>query len=111
MVAEAGPGDGYSGPEWSPDGTAVISERQTGLWVQPLDGASKPKWFLPSSARQPAFSPDGRFVVYSSNSAGRPEIWVRRFPYEDRAYRISRDGGWYPRWRSAEEISSRRTAR
>jgi eukaryotic-like serine/threonine-protein kinase len=52
----------------------------------------------------PAFSPDGRFVVYSSDSTGRSEIYVRPFPFEDREYPISRDGGWYPRWRNQNEI-------
>jgi serine/threonine-protein kinase len=54
--------------------------------------------------RSPAFSPDGRFIVYSSDQTGRWEIYVRPFTSKEPEFKISRDGGRHPRWRSPGEI-------
>ena len=48
-----------------------------------------------------AFSPDGRWVAYSSNESGKWEIYVRSFDDPNRRpVKISSDGGSLPRWRS-----------
>ena len=39
------------------------------------------------------FSPDGRWVVYSSDESGRAEIYVVDFPNAARKWQVSRDGG------------------
>jgi dipeptidyl aminopeptidase/acylaminoacyl peptidase len=47
----------------------------------------------------PAFSPDGRWIVYHSDESGRQEVYVRPFPGPGPKWRISREGGNFPRWR------------
>ena len=100
-------GRGCGAADWSPDGRVVISRMRGDLVVVDTVGdIFKRSTYLgtESSELDPAFSPDGRFVAYSSNSTGRQEVYVRPFPVEDRVQKISRDGGWYPRWRKAGEI-------
>jgi Tol biopolymer transport system component len=45
------------------------------------------------------FSADDRWLVFSSDISGRPEIWVAEFPRLGRRQMISRDGGDSPIWR------------
>ncbi len=47
----------------------------------------------------PAFSPDGRFVAYSSTESGRREVYIRPFDGPARKWPVSTDGGGVPRWR------------
>ena len=47
---------------------------------------------------QAALSPDGHWLAYSSNSTGRPEIYVVPFPGAGSTRLVSRDGGTEPRW-------------
>jgi serine/threonine-protein kinase len=46
------------------------------------------------------FSPDGRWIAYSSTESGRAEIYVREFPKSGggTAIPISRDGGAWAVW-------------
>jgi eukaryotic-like serine/threonine-protein kinase len=94
--------------DWSPDGRYVIGslpQQTTGddLWLIPLSGDKKPLKFLgpPSDQIHGNFSPDGRFVAYSSNESGRFEVYVQTFPLSDRKWQVSTDGGYEPRWRAA----------
>ena len=44
-------------------------------------------------------SPDGRWIAYTSQESGRPEVYVRPFPnVEDGKWQISRDFGVSPVW-------------
>jgi serine/threonine-protein kinase len=45
----------------------------------------------------PALSPDGRWLAYTSTRTGRTEIWVQAYP-EGAAIRVSSNGGYEPRW-------------
>jgi eukaryotic-like serine/threonine-protein kinase len=45
------------------------------------------------------FSPDGRFVAYSSNESGRFEIYVQAFPGPGGKWQVSTAGGAAPVWR------------
>lgn len=47
----------------------------------------------------PRFSPDGRWIAYTSDVSGGPEVYVRPFEGKGVAVRVSRDGGSRPRWR------------
>jgi eukaryotic-like serine/threonine-protein kinase len=50
---------------------------------------------------QGRFSPDGRWVAYSCDVLGQPDVFVKPFPPRgDEAYQISSGGGRYPRWRA-----------
>jgi Tol biopolymer transport system component len=47
----------------------------------------------------PAVSPDGRWLAYSSNESGQFEVYVRPFPDVDRGkWQVSLGGGGLPRW-------------
>jgi Tol biopolymer transport system component len=45
-------------------------------------------------------SPDGRWLAYSSDESGNPEIFVRPFPALDRKWKLSEGGGVAPHWRA-----------
>jgi Tol biopolymer transport system component len=47
----------------------------------------------------PAFSPDGKYVAYSSTASGRREVYIRTFASPVRKWPVSIDGGGTPRWR------------
>jgi Tol biopolymer transport system component len=96
-------------PDWSPDQRYLIYE------AQPRDGKSalvyrergdggklgNPVAFLKTAfnERAPRFSPDGRFVAYTSDESGRPVVYVRDFPTATHRWQISENGGAAPRWR------------
>jgi eukaryotic-like serine/threonine-protein kinase len=50
--------------------------------------------------RHPTFSPDGRFIAYTSNESGRDEVYVVPYPGLGGKTQISRGGGERPRWNS-----------
>jgi serine/threonine-protein kinase len=77
------------------------------LWTLPLDTSDpnhpkpgKPELFLrtPFDERDPAFSPDGLWIAYTSAESGRDEIYVRPFPIGSGKSTISTGGGRYPIW-------------
>ena len=46
----------------------------------------------------PAFSPDGRWLAYSSNESGSNEVYVRPFPGPGGRWQVSTGGGRSPLW-------------
>ena len=100
-------GDGNEHPiDWSPDGKFLLSHsngNRMDLVALPLSsGVSKPIPFVSTSLddAQGQFSPDGRWVAYTSVESGRNEVYVRPFPNGDGKWQISPAGGSEPRWRS-----------
>jgi Tol biopolymer transport system component len=93
---------------WSPDGKFLAcsvsdSKTHSDIWIVPISG-SEPFPFLRTDFDefQPEFSPDGRWIAYSSNESGRSEIYIRSFDgttATGAATRISIDGGSLPKWR------------
>ena len=99
---------------WSHDGRFLLyvsigGGRTAKLWVLPLQGDRKPLPFLRSEFAQSdgCFSPDGRWVAYSSNETGRFEIYARPFSPDllgrtsnaGSKWLISENGGTRPIWR------------
>ena len=76
------------------------------VWVMDLTGDRKPRPFLqtPFLEQHGAFSPDGRWLAYTSNESGRDEIYVQAFPAGGGKVQISRDGGYLPRWAATNEL-------
>ena len=59
----------------------------------------------PFNERTAKFSPDGRYVAYSSNESGQYEVYVRPFPEGGRKTTVSSRGGRQPRWsRDGKEL-------
>ena len=48
---------------------------------------------------QARFSPDGRWIAYTSDESGVPEVYVRRFPGGEGKWRVSTNGGAQAMWR------------
>jgi Tol biopolymer transport system component len=67
--------------------------------VMPVPGDELPREVVATEYQEidPTLSPDGRWLAYASNRTGRPEIWLQGYP-EGVAVRVSRDGGFEPRW-------------
>jgi Tol biopolymer transport system component len=92
--------------DWSPDGKsllygAVDPKNRTDIWVLPLSGDRKP-WPLlnsPFAENDSRFSPDGKWIAYSSYETGRQEVFVQPFPPTGPKWQVSVGGGNSPRWR------------
>ncbi len=92
--------------DWSRDGRFIIysvidPKTSWDLWVLPLEGDQTPVSFLQtdSDERQAQFSPNGKWVAYTSIESGRPEVYVRPFPAAAGKWQVSTGGGEQPRWR------------
>ena len=76
----------------------------TAIWVMPVDGRpATPKLFLESRffLSHAEFSPDGRWIAYTSNESGGTEVYVQPYPGPGEKVRISTDsteGGTEPVW-------------
>jgi eukaryotic-like serine/threonine-protein kinase len=92
---------------WSPDGSSILvvtNSPKTGndIWLLSVTGDPTPKPFQRSEASEnwAAFSPDGRWVAFSSTAGSAvPEVYVTRFSAPGQAWRVSADGGTQARWR------------
>ena len=97
---------------WHPSGKFLAFEEsypQTSydLMILPMEGDETTGWkpgqptvFLnsPFAEREPMFSPDGRWLAYSSTETGRAEVYVRPFPGPGGKWQISTGGGTAPTW-------------
>ena len=98
-----------------PDGRRVVFsdiQRATGvdLWIAPLDSpaAARPLLATPFSEWNPAVSPDGRWLAYTSTETGAREVYVRGLDDGGRT-RVSTGGGAEPRWaRGGRELFYRK---
>src|SRR5262245_6337564 len=98
--------DHLQGPQsFSPDGKLLAFldlGPSTGLdlWILPLEGDRKPFVFLktPFNEHQASFSPDGKWIAYTSNESGRDEVYVASYPGPGGRVQISTDGGVNPVW-------------
>jgi serine/threonine-protein kinase len=79
----------------------------TEIWTAPFEDGDhlrlgKPEEFLRSTfiKLSPSFSPDGRWLAYSSNASGITEVYVRPFPGPGEELQISSGGGRQPIWSS-----------
>jgi Tol biopolymer transport system component len=75
------PGEGFSGPVWSPDGQRLFFRglKPPGLYRARADGAGEPELLLPSpgNVQAGAIPPDGSLLVYVDRTAeGNQDIWV-----------------------------------
>jgi eukaryotic-like serine/threonine-protein kinase len=98
---------------WSPDGRTLMYCGVTNMaaarkgapptidiWLVTLDGKLQGRRWFESPYRElaAAFSPDGRWIAYTSNESGRLEVYVRPFPGPGGRTKISTDGGTEALW-------------
>jgi eukaryotic-like serine/threonine-protein kinase len=86
--------------DWSRDGQYVLVKKGNELWYLTWPGrVAKPllqtKWTVGNAQ----FSPDSRWIAYSSNETGNMEIYVSPFPSGAGKWQVSNAGGQEPRWR------------
>jgi dipeptidyl aminopeptidase/acylaminoacyl peptidase len=101
------PSGGVWPVSWSPDGRAILYVTNgvgtsNDIWVLPLDRQRAPYPYQQTQASEnwAAFSPDGRWVAFSSTApSGQPEVYVAGFPSPGELRRVSADGGTQARWR------------
>jgi eukaryotic-like serine/threonine-protein kinase len=96
---------------WSKDGRFIVYDDHTAqkqdLWILPMTGNRKPVPFLvtPADETSANFSPDTKWIVYSSDESGRREVYVQGFVTNPvpaagvGKWKISTTGGDKPRWR------------
>ena len=106
-------------PTWSPDGRTLAfveinSDTGGDIMTLSVDGDEKTGWkpgapkpFVntPFGEFFPAFSPDGRWLAYTSDESGHNEVYVRPFPGPGGKWQISTGGGAFPQWsRNGREL-------
>ncbi|MBZ5696532.1 MAG: serine/threonine-protein kinase [Acidobacteriia bacterium] len=111
-------GDAKVPTSWSPDGRFLLYFNPvppSHLWVLPLGGGDRKPILVERSEFNEAvgrFSPDGRWIAYSSDESGKTEIYVRPFDAASATgaspegatavtgkWMVSKDGGTNPLWR------------
>jgi Tol biopolymer transport system component len=91
--------------DWSSDGQFILFHKLSGLtradiWVLPLSGDRKPFPYLETQfgEREARFSPNGRWIAYTSDETGTRDVYVQSFPIGRGKWQISRGGGGPPKW-------------
>jgi serine/threonine protein kinase/Tol biopolymer transport system component len=86
--------------DWSRDGKYQLLWQNGELWYLTVpDHQAKPLFQSAAAVLNAQFSPDTKWIAYSSNEAGSREIYVAPFPGVDSKWQVSRGGGFEPRWR------------
>jgi Tol biopolymer transport system component len=99
-------GSAYS-PYWPPDGRFMLFSRfspdtpdtQDDIWMLPA-GATTPVPVIRGPAKEASgsLSPDGRYIVYTSDESGTNEIVAREFPSGRGRRQVSVGGGTSGYW-------------
>jgi Tol biopolymer transport system component len=100
-------GSMQSPESWSPDGRTLAftqmdnPESGSDIYVLSLDGDRTPHELVRTrfSEGSPKFSPDGRWLAYSSNESGLPEVYAMAYPGPGPKIQLSTNGGTDPIWR------------
>lgn len=88
-------------PAASADGKRLVYLEGDGLWHLGLDGDPKPEPLEVVAGKelgQPALSPGGRFLAYTSTEAGGSQVFPRPYPDANARWQLTKDRGFTPRW-------------
>lgn len=102
--------------DWSRDGrfvvytnssSAIYNELKGDVWLADMARGKKTTHLIrsPFHEANPAFSPDGRWLAFTSDESGRPELYVQAFEAGDmprltgERYLLSKNGALSLRWR------------
>jgi serine/threonine protein kinase/Tol biopolymer transport system component len=94
--------------DWSIDGRFVLYTfsgtfpATSDIWALPLSGERKPFPVIQTefTEGQGALSPDGRWIAYTTDATGQPNVHIQPFLRAGAAQRISPNGGRNPHWRA-----------
>jgi serine/threonine-protein kinase len=99
-------GSMQSPESWSPDGATLaftqMDDPESGSDIYTLSLVNRtPRALIRSkfSEGSPKFSPDGKWLAYSSNESGRPEVYAMTYPGPGPRIQLSTEGGTDPVWR------------
>jgi hypothetical protein len=79
------------------------ADTQFDIWVQDLADQKRPRRLVvqtPANEIYAEFSPDGRWMAYTSTESGRSEVYVQPYPGPGSRVQISTQGGSAPAWTS-----------
>jgi eukaryotic-like serine/threonine-protein kinase len=104
--------EGNAEPDrWSSDGRFLLYDyigktNGTDVWALPLFGDRKafPVVQGPGNENWGIFSPDGKWVAYSSDESGRAELYAVRFPDGSGKRQLSTSGGIGSYWPTGKEL-------
>jgi len=102
-------GSGAPASSWSPDGQLIAGGGAGGTGdlavLRRGDRQAQILLQTPFGEGAAMFSPDGRWLAYSSNESGRSEIYVQAYPGPGGKWQISTEGGTEPLWsRNGREL-------
>lgn len=90
------PGSVCSGGRYLAFSLSLAVSRTPSIWILPLTGDRKPFALIQSKSAnaqfvnmRPMFSPDCKWVAYTSNASGRNEVYLTHFPDAARIYQVS----------------------
>jgi Tol biopolymer transport system component len=104
---------------WRPDGKVLAFDQlnpgtNSDIMTLSIEGDEKSGWkpgepkpFVNSAFIEglSAFSPDGRWLAYTSNESGSAEVYVRPFPGPGGKWQVSTGSGFMPKWsRNGKEL-------
>ena len=101
-------GEGRAEPDdWSSDGEYILFSHGAGkfdAWVLPTEGDDEafPVVETEFDEGYGRFSPDGKWIAYLSNEAGRYDLFLTRFPGGEGKWQLSKNGAdWLLGWNLA----------
>jgi serine/threonine-protein kinase len=91
--------------DWSRDGKKILflsvsDSSSDDVWTYDLQsGKAEPILNTTYSEKHSQFSPDGKWIAYTSNESGQDQIYLIDYPGLTQKIQVSRAGGTAARWR------------
>ena len=83
---------------WSPEGKIAFVQHDDIWELGDTDRRAQPVVQTPANEWHPAFSPDRKWLAYTSDHSGREEVYVQPYPGPGPRVQVSTDGGEAPAW-------------